>query len=135
MNPPRITFERVVTCVILLNFGIWLLSLVDPPHEELYGTAETACLIFFEGEMISRLREEGWAFFRSGWNDFDLTVILVALLPVLGVDVAWLRAARVARLFHLGRHAAHFRLADIVRDVWRRYWAKGGNRKIAEPAG
>ena len=68
--------------------------------------------------MIARLREHGRRFFASGWNVFDLAVIVSALAPALGVDVALLRVARLARLAHLGRHIMSLRtrvLADAVR--------------------
>src|SRR6516165_4674493 len=113
MSRIRVTFEQVVTVVI------WAISLLDHPHEQLYATVETACLIFFEGEMIARLREHGWRFFRSGWNVFDLAVIVAALAPALGVDVALLRVARLARLAHLGRHIVSLRMLRVLADAVR----------------
>ena len=117
----RVTFEQVVTVVIVANFTVWAVSLLDHGHEPLYATVETGCLIFFEGEMIARLREHGRQFFRSGWHVFDLAVVLLALLPVLGVDVALLRVARLARLFHLARHGhiLSLRMLRVARDAVR----------------
>jgi len=79
MSRIRVTFEQVVTVVIVANSGIWAISLLDHPHEQLYATVETACLIFFEGEMIARLREHGWRFFRSGWSLRMLRVLADAV--------------------------------------------------------
>src|SRR6516164_6799275 len=112
----RVTFEQVVTVVIVANFVVWAVSLLDYGHEPLYAAVETACLIFFEGEMIARLREHGWRFFASGWNVFDLAVIVAALAPALGVDVALLR---VARLAHLGRHIVSLRMLRVLADAVR----------------
>lgn len=120
MNGIRVTFHQVVTAVIVANVGIWALSLLDHSHEHLYAAAETACLIFFQGEMISRLREHGWRFFASGWNVFDLAIILLALAPALGVDVALLRVARLARLAHLGRHLMALRIVRVLAGAVRR---------------
>jgi hypothetical protein len=121
VNAPRIcvTFEQVVTVVIVANFTVWAVSLLDHGHEPLYAAVETGCLIFFEGEMIARLREHGWRFFASGWNVFDLAVIVAALAPALGVDVALLRVARLARLAHLGRHIMSLRMLRVLADAVR----------------
>ena len=119
MRRIRVTFEQVVTVVIVANFAAWAISLLDHPHEQCYAAVETACLIFFEGEMIARLREHGWRFFVSGWNVFDLAVIVAALAPALVVDVALLRVARLARLAHLGRHIVSLRMLRVLADAVR----------------
>jgi hypothetical protein len=117
----RVTFERVVTVVTVANFAVWVVSLLDNGHEPAYAAVETGCLVFFAVEMVVRLREHGWRFFRSGWNAFDFCVVGLALLPALGVDVALLRVARLARLFHLARHGhiLSLRMLRVARDAVR----------------
>ena len=113
--------HRLVNTVILLNLAIAVCSEVDRPHEEVWAVVESACLVFFGIEMLAKLHAERRAFWRSRWNLFDLTVIVLAALPLLvvGADLGVLRVARVARLFHLGRHVSNLRLLARWRTALR----------------
>ena len=104
--------EPVVVSMIVFNAIIAVCSEVDPAYERVWLVAEAACLIFFGIEMATKMRKQRREFWRSKWNLFDLTVIVVAALPMLlfGMDLGILRVARVARLFHLGRHISGLRL-------------------------
>jgi hypothetical protein len=90
--------------------------------------AETSCLAFFGVEMAVAMYAEGRAFWRSRWNLFDLTVTVLAALPMLlmGMDLGILRVARVARvarLLHLGRHISGLRLLpQLVRLAALAHW-------------
>jgi hypothetical protein len=104
-----------VTGVIVVNTGLLLWSVVG--HNEWADRLETLCIAFFVGEILWRLRCDGWrplVFLRQRWNCFDTVVIVLALTPGLGVGVTLLRVARLARIVHLGRHITHLRLVRLV---------------------
>ena len=102
----------VVNTVIVFNLAVAVCSEIDRPHEELWAVVESACLVFFGLEMLVKLACQRRGFWRDRWNLFDLTVIALAALPLLvaGADLGVLRVARVARVFHLGRHVSNLRL-------------------------
>ncbi len=47
--------------------------------------------------LATRLRRAGWRWLRRPWNLFDATVILLALLPVVGDGITILRTGRGPR--------------------------------------
>lgn len=58
------------------------------------------CLAIFVVELALKLFARGPAFFRSGWNNFDLAIVAVALMPATqGFSV--LRALRVLRVLRV----------------------------------
>lgn len=61
---------------------------------------DTACLAVFVVELSLKLYAQGPRFFRSGWNVFDLLVVLVALAPA-NEGFAVLRALRALRILRL----------------------------------
>jgi voltage-gated sodium channel len=111
---------RVVNTVIVANLAVAVCSEVDHPHEDIWHVAEAACLMFFGLEMLLKLHHQRREFWRSKWNVFDLTVIVLSALPMLvaGSDVGVARVvryARYARLIHYGRHISNLRLLDLLR--------------------
>ena len=98
--------------VIVVNAIIAVCSEIDHTYEHVWMLGEAACLIFFGVEMAIKIRQQRSRFWRSKWNVFDLTVVVLAALPMLmfGTDLGILRVARLARLFHLGRHISGLRL-------------------------
>ncbi len=79
------------------NFG-GLLNLID------YGI-----LMIFTLEVSGRLYYERINFFRSGWNLFDLIIVLIGYLPDSDIFTI-LRIARVLRLFRLFSVVPNLRL-------------------------
>lgn len=61
---------------------------------------DKAVLGVFVVELLLKLIVYRWAFFRSGWNLFDLAIVTIALLPATG-PLAVLRALRVLRVLRL----------------------------------
>jgi len=57
-------------------------------------------LAVFTVELLAKLSVYRLAFFRSGWNIFDLAVVMIALVPASG-PLAVLRALRVLRVLRL----------------------------------
>jgi voltage-gated sodium channel len=105
-----------VTAVIVLNSVLLVWGAIN--HDELAEHFETACLVFFVGELVVRLRRNGWnagRFLRDPWVVFDVLVIGLALVPTLiGTDTSLLRLARLSRLVHWIRHLGHLRLWRLL---------------------
>jgi hypothetical protein len=103
-------FEAVVPAAILANSGVLGWGWIDHAHNVAAERIGTCFLMLFLVEFVVRLRRAGWRWLTQPWNLLDATIILVALLPVVGDGITVLRLARAARLLHLGRHASHLRV-------------------------
>jgi voltage-gated sodium channel len=113
-------FEHAVTGVILVNSVLLVWGLIA--EDDLAEHLETACLVFFVGELVVRLRRAGWnpvRFLRSPWTAFDVLVIAVSLAPMLGADTSLLRLARLSRMVHWLRHVTGLRAVRLVAAALR----------------
>ena len=100
-------FDRVALAAILANTVVLAWGWLDQAHGLAAERMDTCFLVFFLIELFTRLRRAGWRWLRQPWNLFDASIILLALLPVVGDGITILRMARVAKLVHLGRHISH----------------------------
>ena len=95
--------ERIIIGVILLNAVVLGLmtdsGMMDRAGGLLVGV-DTACLVVFIVELLLKIWAFRRDFWRSGWNWFDLIVVLFALLPGTG-PFAVLRVLRVLRILRL----------------------------------
>ncbi|SPM43615.1 ion transporter, partial [Mycobacterium numidiamassiliense] len=115
-RPAVVLFEHLVTAAIVANFVVLVASCVDKPREGLYEVAHLALLGFFCLELGMRLHRLGWSLrriARDRWLVFDGVIVAVALLPLTG-DLAFMRAARTARMLHTLRHVADLRLVPLA---------------------
>jgi hypothetical protein len=117
MSSPHM--ERAVAGVIAVNAGVLVTGLLVDGHDALLEALHDAIVVIFMGELVVRLRMNGWRFLRRPANAVDAAVIVVSALPLAGVDASLLRLARLARLVHFARHAAHLRLLRIARSGQR----------------
>lgn len=101
VQDPR--FGRFITAVIIFNAAILGLETSEAAmaHSgQLILTLDKICLGIYVVELALRLAAHRAAFFRGGWNLFDLGVVGLALLPdVQGLAV--LRMLRVLRVLRL----------------------------------
>jgi voltage-gated sodium channel len=95
--------ERVILALIVLNavtLGLetsdWAMRRFGP----LLVALDRTLLWVFVVELIARIAVHRAAFFRDGWSVFDLSVVLVALLPAAG-PLSVLRALRILRVLRL----------------------------------
>jgi voltage-gated sodium channel len=96
-------FTRFITGIILLN-AIGLGLETSPAVMSQWGTQ----IVFFDKlalgiycvELTLKLFAWRSAFFRNGWNWFDLIIVTIALVPASG-PLAVLRAFRVLRVLRL----------------------------------
>lgn len=96
-------FQRLITTVIVFNallLGLETSQRVMAQAGPLILALDRVCLVIFTVEIAIRLYARRSAFFRDGWNIFDLIVVGVAYLPsTQGFSV--LRALRVLRLLRI----------------------------------
>jgi voltage-gated sodium channel len=99
-------FQNVMVGVILITAVIVGLETSAPlveRHHALFAWADAVVQTIFVVEIVIRLVAH-WprplAFFRDGWNVFDLVVVAASLLPQSG---AFAMVARLARLLRVAR--------------------------------
>ncbi|WP_187428450.1 hypothetical protein ROLI_043640 [Roseobacter fucihabitans] len=61
---------------------------------------DIACLGFFIAEILLKIFARGGRFFKSGWNLFDLAIVVVALVPG-SQTMSVLRALRILRVLRV----------------------------------
>jgi voltage-gated sodium channel len=95
--------ERVIFALILVN-AVTLGLETSTTAMERYGPLLTAIdrliIAVFVVEILARLVVQRSAFFRDGWNIFDMTVVGIALAPATAT-FSVLRALRVLRLLRV----------------------------------
>ncbi len=95
--------QRAIAALILLNAAILGLETVTSIMDRvgpLLLAVDGAILAVFVVELLAKLVYRRLAFFRSGWNWFDLIVVGIALVPS-GGPLSVLRALRVLRVLRL----------------------------------
>ena len=96
-------FGIVITILILIN-AVTLGMETSPSLVAAYGSAlgviDKAILCVFTLELAIKLLAYRWRFFRSGWNLFDLAIVVIAWMPTSGA-LAVLRALRILRVLRL----------------------------------
>ena len=93
-------FRSAILGVIFFNaivLGLETSSRATAVAGPLLETLDMACLAIFVVEIALKLYVQRLAFFRSGWNLFDATIVGIALMPA-GEGLAVLRALRVLRV-------------------------------------
>ncbi len=92
-----------ITIIILIN-AVTLGLETNPGVMADYGTflnlLDRAILVIFTIELLIRLYAYRLSFFRSGWNLFDLFIVVMAWLPTTG-PFSILRALRILRVLRL----------------------------------
>jgi len=113
------SFNNVVVAVIVLNALLIGLStyLTDATWLRAIGAIETICIGIFVVEIVLRFlaRDSAAAFFRNGWNIFDLVIVIAALVPASGGVGPVLRILRVFRVLRLVKTIPELRLiVDVL---------------------
>ena len=95
--------ERFIMALIVLNavtLGLETSESVMASYGPLLTTIDRIIIAIFVAEILGRLAVQRWAFFRDGWNIFDVIVVGIALAPATAA-FSVLRALRVLRLLRL----------------------------------
>lgn len=97
-------FSVVSFAVIVINAVVLGLETYDDAHraaEDALRAVEYGCIVCFAVELLVRFGAQlrtPRAFFRDGWNLFDLFILLAPLLPGVRENVTVLRMLRLARI-------------------------------------
>ena len=96
-------FTQCITALILIN-AVTLGLETDSGLMERYGTwlvlIDKIILLIFTAELTLKFYAYRLAFFRSGWNLFDLIIVTIAWVPTTGA-LSVLRALRILRVLRL----------------------------------
>lgn len=96
-------FEYILLFAIISNsllLGVETYPEVMAKHGTVLHYIDIGFIVFFTTELVLKLFVYRVNFFRSGWNNFDLFVVTVTLLPIFG-NVSALRAVRILRALRL----------------------------------
>lgn len=111
-------FNNFIVGVILFNAVLIGLStyLTDPSALGVIAAAEWVCVAVYFVEIALRFhaRESTSAFFRDGWNIFDLVIVIAALIPASNGIGPVLRILRVFRVLRLVKTIPELRLIVTV---------------------
>ncbi|MBL8762856.1 MAG: ion transporter [Phycisphaerae bacterium] len=124
-NSPRVrelvesaAFNAVIVAVILLNAALIGIGtyLSDEATLRVIAAIETACVGVYLVEIALRFiaRDSTPAFFRDGWNIFDLVIVVAALIPASNGVGPVLRVLRVFRVLRLVKAIPELRLIVTV---------------------
>jgi voltage-gated sodium channel len=95
--------QRVITALIVINavtLGLETSDLAMAHAGPVLEVFDRAILAVFVLELLTKMLGRRLAFFRSGWNIFDLLVVGVAIIPAAGA-LSVLRALRILRVLRL----------------------------------
>ncbi|MDZ4830356.1 MAG: ion transporter [Phycisphaerae bacterium] len=112
-------FNNGVVVVIVLNAVLIGLStyFTDDVTLSVVAALETICVAVFVVEIALRFqaRDSAAAFFRNGWNVFDLVIVIAALIPASSGVGPILRILRVFRVLRLVKTIPELRLiVDVL---------------------
>jgi voltage-gated sodium channel len=111
-------FEIFISMVILVN--CILIGVETYLHNDKIYVTQQIALVIFIFEIILRFlaREDMKSFFKNGWNIFDLSLIMISLIPGSIVShpgaVMALRVLRVFRVLRLVRTSPEIKLIISV---------------------
>jgi voltage-gated sodium channel len=96
-------FNQFITALIIIN-AITLGLETSPEIMQSYGvfllTLDKIILSIFVVEILLKFIAYRFSFFKSGWNWFDLIIVVVSLMPTSGA-LTVLRAFRILRVLRL----------------------------------
>lgn len=111
-------FNNFIIAVILVNAVLIGLStyLTDATALRVIAGIETVCVAIFLVEIALRFkaRDSTAAFFRDGWNIFDIVIVIAALIPASNGVGPVLRILRVFRVLRLVKTIPELRLIVTV---------------------
>lgn len=111
-------FNNFIIAVIVVNAVLIGLStyLTDPVTLRIIAGLEAICVLIYIVEITLRFaaRDSTSAFFRDGWNIFDIVIIIAALIPASNGIGPVLRILRVFRVLRLVKTIPELRLIVTV---------------------
>ena len=113
------SFELLTITVIVISaimVGAHSYSLA-PETLQIFTIINNTISLFFCTEIAIRIMAEERvpAFFRSGWNIFDFTIVAISSIPIAGMEVLWV--ARLVRVFRVLRLVVYVPQLRIIIDT------------------
>ena len=99
-NPKVVAFIIVLILINAVTLGLETSPSAVAKYGKLLQVIDLAILIVFTVELVLKLVAYRLSFFRSGWNLFDLVIVVIAWMPSSG-PFAILRALRILRVLRL----------------------------------
>ena len=123
----RPSFTRFIALVIVFNaiiLGLETDAQMRAEHGLLLMALDKGCIAIYVSELLLKFYAYRASFFKLGWNWFDLTVVVISLIPAAGffAVVRSLRIIRVLRLISV--------LPQMRRVVSALFWAIPGMSSI-----
>lgn len=108
-------FENFILVVIVANAITIGIETTHPEESIALGLAifDFVCLLIYIVEAILKIIAYGGGYFRSGWNIFDFTIIVLCFMPT-GIIPFPIQVARVLRIFRVFRV---FRLISAFKEM------------------
>lgn len=111
------SFEMFIMSVILAN-AVVLGLMTSPTMDFYYGNLlyllDRVFMGVFIVEMLLKIMALKKNFFKSGWNIFDLTIVVISSLPVLSSFIVF----RTFRLFRLFKYVSKFAKMDKLIKIF-----------------
>jgi voltage-gated sodium channel len=111
-------FNNFIIAVILVNAVLIGLGtyITDATALRVIAAIETVCVVIYLVEIALRFkaRDSTAAFFRDGWNIFDIVIVVAALIPASNGIGPVLRILRVFRVLRLVKTIPELRLIVTV---------------------
>lgn len=95
-------FQNFILAIIVLNaaiMGVLTVQSLPPAVHQMLINLDTACLWIFVVELLLRLVVYRFGFFRSGWNLFDLVVVILSIFS----EFSFFAVFRIFRIFRVLR--------------------------------
>ena len=99
-GPRFVTFITVLIVLNAFTRGLETDKWVTTHFGGVLYALDNAILFVFTAELAMKFYGYRWHFFRSGWNIFDLFIVIISWLPSAG-PFAILRALRILRILRL----------------------------------
>ena len=96
-------FTQFITLLIIVNaitLGLETNAALMSVYGDQLHLLDRLILIAFTVELLMKLFAYRWQFFRSGWNNFDFAIVVIAWVPASG-PFSILRALRILRVLRL----------------------------------
>ncbi len=97
------TFKNVIMVVILFSagtIGLGTAPSIQAEYGDVLAVLDAIVITIFVAELTIKLYGYGWNFFKSGWNIFDLTIVLISLAPA-DEGLKALRTLRILRAMRI----------------------------------
>lgn len=105
--------QRTIVSLIILN-SILIGLETSPLYMDSYGLyidqIDRIILFIFVAEILLKFYAYGLGFFKSAWNIFDTTIILISVIPSIGASFSVLRALRILRTLRLLKNIPKLKL-------------------------